>query len=173
MDNLGGNHIELARIISANLYMCVATATKTGTPWISQVYFVTDQQNNFYWYSGINTRHSNLISNNPRVALSIYDSHAVGDTVYALYVKAICNAVTEKKTLIQILGLYASKMFRTGFIGSKSEIHSFTSGISDFLGNSQLRFYKATPYEISLLGQSTMINNKFLDHRNPLMVTAA
>jgi hypothetical protein len=165
MDKAVANYTEYNRIISANLYMCVATATRTGEPWISQVYFVTDKNNNFYWYSSVNARHSKLIAENKIVALSIYDSSAVGDDVYALYMKAMCSVITDRKLLIPVLSLYAQKMLKTGFVTNLQESHSFVHNVKDFLGNSELRLYKATPYEISRLGTSKMFNGKYVDRR--------
>lgn len=148
--------------------MCVATATKTGEPWISQVYFVTDKTGNFYWYSSINARHSKIIAENSNVALSIYDSNAVGDNVYALYMKAKCTMVTSGKELIPILALYAKKMLKTGFVNSRRELATFAKNVKDFLGNSELRLYKAVPYEVSKLSASKMYNGKFIDRREVL-----
>lgn len=163
-DNLS----EVNRILSANLYMCVATSTKNGEPWISQVYFVTDKVGNFYWYSSVNARHSKLIAENSNVALSIYDSSAVGDAVYALYMRAKCAVVTSRKELIPVLALYAKKMLKTGFVNSRLELATFSKDVKDFLGNSELRLYKAVPYEVSKLGTSKMYNGKFIDRRELL-----
>ena len=162
-----GNNVDKSydRTVSDNLYMCVGTATRVGEPWISQVYFVNDSENNFYWYSSVKSRHSRLIADNNNIAFSIFDSTAVGDSVYALYAKATCQVVTDRKTLYSALALYAQKMLRTGFVGNVHEVSVFATNIRDFLGNSELRLYKAVPYEISKLGESKLFNGKFVDQR--------
>jgi uncharacterized protein YhbP (UPF0306 family) len=148
--------------------MCIATATGTGDPWISQVYFVADNKQNFYWYSSVNARHSRLIAENNKIAFSIFNSTAVGDDVQALYVKATCTVVTDMKTLIAALTLYAKKMLKTGFVANLKEISHFVLNFKDFLGKSELRLYKAVPYEASMLSESKMFNGKYVDQRETL-----
>ena len=159
------NNLEFEKIVSENLYMCISTATLFGDPWISQVYFVKDSENNFYWYSSVNAKHSRLIAENNRVTLSLYNSTAVGDDVSALYIKATCKIVGKKSELLKALALYGKKMLLTGFVKDLKDVTTFIKDFRDFLGNSELRLYKATPIEISKLGESKMYNGKYLDRR--------
>ena len=62
-------------MIVTNRYMTLATATKGGDPWISPLFFAY-QGGRFYWYSPKGARHSRLIAQNPRVAITIFDSRA-------------------------------------------------------------------------------------------------
>ncbi len=79
---------EIARkIIKDNIYMTIATADKSGEPWISPVVFGYDEDYNLYWMSDKNSKHSKLISQNNKVAIVIFDSKApegTGDGVYTV-----------------------------------------------------------------------------------------
>ncbi len=63
-------------IIENNIYCTVATSTKDGKPWISPVFFGYDENYNIYWVSDKNAKHSELIRNNPSVAIVIFNSQA-------------------------------------------------------------------------------------------------
>jgi len=75
------------KLIEENLYLTMAVATKTGKPWTANIYYAYDKDYNFYWYSQADTLHSKYIEENPEVAISIFDSTAVGDNVDAIYIR--------------------------------------------------------------------------------------
>lgn len=152
------------KTIEKNLYMTIATSDG-NKPWISNVYFVCDNNNNFYWYSPKKSKHSQLINTNPQVALCIFDSTAVGDDVNAVYLQAKAIEVTDKEELRHALILYAKKMLKTGFLQGKSLYLQFTKRILDFFGDSPLRLYKAVPTDGWMLAPSKDFNGKFVDGR--------
>lgn len=50
---------DLARtIIDANTYMALGTADAAGHPWVSPVYFATEDYRHFHWVSSPDARHS-------------------------------------------------------------------------------------------------------------------
>lgn len=159
---------RIQELISDNLYMTIATSNNKGEPWISNVYFVCDDEFNLYWYSSKKTQHSQLINSNPKIAFCIFNSTAVGDDVDAVYGKANVEEVEDRSNLLQALTLYAKKMLKTGFISSIKQLQSFVRRYKDFLGDSELRLYKATPTEISKLAPSKMYNDKYIDSREIL-----
>lgn len=79
------NNEKARKIISENLYMTISVASKQGDPWIANIYYAVDSDYNFYWYSPTNSHHSTLIRENPVIAISIFNSTAVGDDVDAVY----------------------------------------------------------------------------------------
>lgn len=78
---------ELVELLFRSSFMTLATSDEASQPWASPVEFACDEELRFYWASEMDARHSRNISNNPRVALSIYDSAQMpGDaSVQAIY----------------------------------------------------------------------------------------
>ncbi len=151
---------QAKQIIADNLYMTVAVADKSGSPWIFNAYFVNDRKYNLYWYSSRKTLHSQILQSNPQAAIVIFNSQATGDETDAVYFKAKTSEVKNKKELLKGLSLYARKLYQ-----KKTDISRFVKGISDFKGLSELRLYKAEPLEISKLAPSRIYRNKYLDSR--------
>lgn len=88
--------IEKARqIILDNDYMTIATADLDGTPWVSPVFFVFDENLNLIWVSNKDARHSILIRKNPRVAIVIFDSKAQEGTGDAVYIEATARELVD------------------------------------------------------------------------------
>jgi len=159
------NNEKARKIISDNLYMTISVASKQGDPWIANIYYAIDSNYNFYWYSPTNSLHSTLVRENPLIAISIFNSTAIGDDVDAVYIKANVEEVTNKVEIIKGLTIYGSKMLATGFADTKAQIQRFTKQYKDFQGISKLRLYKATPIKVWKLAPSEMFNEKFVDSR--------
>ncbi len=156
------------QILDDNLYMTLSVSSKAGEPWIANAFFAYDKKLNLYWYSSKETKHSHYIKENPNVALAIFNSTAVGGEVDAVYIKATASEVSSQSELLHGLHIYGSKMLQTGFIKRGNVFEKFVNGISDFLGESVLRLYKATPQEIYKLAPSQIVNDKFVDSRIPV-----
>lgn len=60
----------LTEFFTKNSLMQLATV-RDGQPWLCNVYFVTDKDNNIYWTSARIRRHSKEINDNPIVAATI------------------------------------------------------------------------------------------------------
>jgi hypothetical protein len=75
-------------VIAANRYMVLATADADGVPWVSPVWFATDDQRVFYWISDPNARHSRNIAVRPEIAIVIFDSTVVPGEAKAVYMEA-------------------------------------------------------------------------------------
>ena len=61
----------LKEYFTENKLMQLATLGEDGNPWLCNVYFVTDENNNIYWTSARMRQHSREIHNNPNVAVTI------------------------------------------------------------------------------------------------------
>ena len=155
---------KLDKILQENLYMTISVSDKKGEPWIANLYYVYDKNYNFYWYSPKDSIHSRRIKENPKVALAIFNSTAVGADVDAVYIKAKAYEVNDKKELIKSLTLYAVKMIKTKFT-NKSNAEKFIKQYIDFQGSSKLRLYKAIPEKFWKPATAEMFNGKFVDSR--------
>ncbi len=62
---------ELLKIYFANNRVMHLATVENGQPWMSNVYFVTDEDNSIYWTSAKNRRHSKEIVMNPVTAATI------------------------------------------------------------------------------------------------------
>lgn len=74
--------------IAANRYMVLATADADGVPWVSPVWFATEDERVFYWISDPNARHSRNIAARPEIAIVIFDSTVTPGEAQAVYMEA-------------------------------------------------------------------------------------
>lgn len=65
---------DVTSLLFESSFMTLATADGDGQPWVSPVEFLCDEGLRFYWVSVTDARHSQNVRENPRAALSIYDS---------------------------------------------------------------------------------------------------
>ena len=152
-----GNYKEQAKkIIADNIYMTIATAPPDGKPWISPVFFAYDDAYNLYWVSDRNSRHSNLVRENNKVAIVIFDSSAPegeGDGVYFEAHAAELNNTQEIKKAMLILGARVTKEeFRV-------------KKIDEVVERGAWRIYKAVPQKISKLKEGEYVNEQHVDRR--------
>ncbi len=152
------------QILDENLYMTLSVASKKGEPWIANLYYVYDKNYTFYWYSPIDSVHSQRIRENPSVAFAIFNSTVVGDDVDAVYIKAKAYEITDTKELVNGLILYAEKMVKTKFANVAS-MKKFIKQNQDFWGLSKLRMYKAVTEKFWKPAPTEMFNGKFVDSR--------
>ena len=86
---------DLARsIIDENRYMVLGTAEASGRPWVSPVWFATENYWEFHWVSGPETEHSKNIAARPEVSIVIFDSTRVPGTAQAVYMTGTAEELT-------------------------------------------------------------------------------
>lgn len=158
------------KIINENLYMTISVSNLKGEPWIANLYYAYDKNHTFYWYSPKNSVHSKLIARNPKIAIAIFNSTAVGDDVDAVYIKAKSYEITNKRDLLKGRLCYGKKMLKTKFVNGKSAFNRFVKQYKDFQGLSALRMYKAVPEKFYKLAPSEMFNEKFIDSRIEVVI---
>ena len=73
------------RVIDANSYMALGTADEDGHPWVSPVWFASEDYRQFHWVSSPEARHSRNLASRPEVAIAIYDSSTVPGSAEAVY----------------------------------------------------------------------------------------
>ena len=76
-------------ILAANRYLVLGTAGADGVPWVSPVWFASEDGETFLWISKPGTRHSRNIAARPDVAIVVFDSSVHSDDAAALYLSAV------------------------------------------------------------------------------------
>jgi uncharacterized protein YhbP (UPF0306 family) len=76
------------------LHMSLATSVN-NKPWVCEVHFVYDDELNLYWRSKVDRRHSQEIAENPNVAGTIVEQHALEDRPRGLYFEGTAAIVHD------------------------------------------------------------------------------
>lgn len=153
------------KIIKENLYMTIAVSSKEGEPWISNLFYSYDSDYKFYWYSSKESLHSKLIRQNPKVALSIFNSTIIGDDLDGVYIKANAYEISDKIEILKALPIHGAKLLKTGIYNTKAQLKRFVTNYGDFQGISKLRLYKATPVEVWKYNFEETKNDKYYEGR--------
>lgn len=150
---------ETKKIIAENIYCTVATATPDGKPWVSPVFFAYDDAYNIYWVSSKSALHSELIHINPRAAVVFFDTHAPEGAGTAVYIEATAKELSETDEVAAGVELFNARATDDDF-----KIKS----AADVTGEGVWRIYKATPTQVSFLGEGEYINGQYVDKRIPV-----
>jgi hypothetical protein len=135
-------------------YIDLATVTKSGEPWCSPVWFVKDDQYNFYFYSPKKSQHAENIRDNGRGFVVIYDSTVPEGTGFGVYMTAKVSELAEVPDIeIAIKWIFVKK--------PRKKIPE------DFMGEAPRRIYKVTPDQI-WVNDAELINGLYLDYRVPI-----
>jgi nitroimidazol reductase NimA-like FMN-containing flavoprotein (pyridoxamine 5'-phosphate oxidase superfamily) len=87
---------DLARsVIDENRYMVLGTADESGRPWVSPVWFASENYREFHWVSGPETQHSKNIETRPEVSVVVFDSTRVPGTAQAVYMNGTAEQLTD------------------------------------------------------------------------------
>jgi nitroimidazol reductase NimA-like FMN-containing flavoprotein (pyridoxamine 5'-phosphate oxidase superfamily) len=83
---------DLAKsVIDSNRYMALGTADETGHPWVTPVWFASDDYRCFHWVSSPEARHSRNLEARPEVAIAIFDSSVPVGGAQAVYVSGVAR----------------------------------------------------------------------------------
>ena len=86
---------DVARsVIDANRYMALGTADGAGHPWVSPVWFASDDYRNFHWVSSPESKHSKNLATHPEVAIAIFDYSVPVGAAQAVYMKGLAKELT-------------------------------------------------------------------------------
>jgi putative heme iron utilization protein len=87
---------DLARaIIDANRYMALGTADPDGHPWVSPVWFASEDYKHFHWVSSPDARHSRNLAARQEVAIAIFDSTVPVGGAQAVYMSGRAEELTS------------------------------------------------------------------------------
>mgnify|MGYP003582214155 CR=1 FL=1 len=95
---------EVKSILTDNLIGAVATINEDGSPWVTPVHIVSDDEA-VYWFSSETTQHSQNIERDPRVSLTL-NSPDLSRGPKGVYIqgsaqKLDVDATTESKKLLE------------------------------------------------------------------------
>ena len=104
-------------IIDEIAFMTLATVDAEGMPWASPVWFAHDDYAEFLWISRPNTRHSQNIAANPKVAIVIYDTRTPIDTGRGVYLEAEAGEVTDDAEIERMMTTFSTGSVAQGGSG--------------------------------------------------------
>ena len=115
---------DVARsVIDTNSYMALGTADGAGDPWVSPVWFASEDYRNFHWVSSPDAKHSRNLAGHPEVAIAIFDST----------VKELTGAELEQG--LEVFDRVSRRDMGRAF------------GLDDVQGSALFRLYRATVSE--------------------------
>jgi nitroimidazol reductase NimA-like FMN-containing flavoprotein (pyridoxamine 5'-phosphate oxidase superfamily) len=126
---------DLARtVIDSNSYMALGTADEAGHPWVSPVWFASEDYRQFHWVSSPEAQHSRNLAARPEVAIAIYDSSGALGTVEAVYMSGRAKELSgdELERGIELFDRISQKDIARAW------------GLSDVQPPSLFRLYRAT-----------------------------
>jgi nitroimidazol reductase NimA-like FMN-containing flavoprotein (pyridoxamine 5'-phosphate oxidase superfamily) len=82
-------------VIESNRYLTLGTADADGLPWVSPVWYATEDGRHFYWVSSPDARHSGNIAARPQVSIVIFDSQVTPGSAEAVYMSAVAEQVVD------------------------------------------------------------------------------
>jgi uncharacterized protein YhbP (UPF0306 family) len=124
-------------VIDANRYMALGTADEAGDPWVSPVWFASEDYRNFHWVSSPGAKHSRNLAAHPEVAIAIFDSSVPVGGAQAVYMKGVAKELTgaELEQGLEVFDRVARRDIGRAF------------GRDDVQGSAVLRLYRATVSE--------------------------
>ena len=126
-------------IVRDNLYLSLATSTPSGDPWICTLYYAWDAEYSFFWTSAKDAQHSRMLTLNPRVAATIYDSHAPPGTGEGVYLVGVARELGEAD-LPHALAVFYRRRYP-----DPDERAKRGRSVADFSGASPRRLYALEP----------------------------
>jgi predicted pyridoxine 5'-phosphate oxidase superfamily flavin-nucleotide-binding protein len=129
---------DIARsVIDANRYMALGTADEAGHPWISPVWFASEDYRNFHWVSSPDAKHSRNLAARPEVAIAIFDSSVPVGGAQAAYMKGVAK---------ELMGAELEQGLEVFDRVSRQDIGR-AFGLEDVQGSAPFRLYRAAVSE--------------------------
>ena len=122
--------------------MVLSTADADGRPWVSPVWFASEDGVVFLWISKPDTRHSRNIAARSEIAIVVFDSSVAPGGAKALYVDALAERLDGAERDAAI-ALYSRASVAQG-------LNDFTP--ADVAEGARWRMYRATATARSVLG---------------------
>lgn len=142
-----------AQILSSNRYCTLSTVNSDGTPHGSPLFYVNDAEF-IYWWSQIDSQHSQNILHSNKVYITIFDSQASEEEAKGLYIQSTAGEVPIHKSE-EVLKLYNAKA------------ESFNLSKEDVINDSPSRLYQAAINKI-WTNSSGDQNGHYIDVREEL-----
>jgi nitroimidazol reductase NimA-like FMN-containing flavoprotein (pyridoxamine 5'-phosphate oxidase superfamily) len=129
-------------IIDSNRYMTLGTADEDGLPWVSPVWFATEDYRKFLWVSSPEARHSRNLVVRRQVSIVIFDSQVAVGGAQAVYVSAVADELSSDE-LERGIALFSRRSEAQG-------LRPWTP--ADVQPPARHRLYRATAAELFVLG---------------------
>jgi pyridoxine/pyridoxamine 5'-phosphate oxidase len=129
---------DVARsVIDSNRYMVLGTADDNGHPWVTPVWFASEDYRSFHWVSSPDAKHSRNLAAEPRVAVAIFDSSVPVGGAQAVYMKGVAEELTgaQLERGIEI------------FDRVSRQDHGRAYALDEVQGAAPIRLYRATVAE--------------------------
>ncbi len=145
---------KVEQILAQNHYMTIATSSLDSKPWISSVSFAYDTDYNFFWVSDKNALHSSLIRNNPRVAMTIFNSSTETEENEAIYLEAEAHELERESDIKYAINVLSTRPKREDLRVKEVE---------QVVGKNAWRIYQAIPIRVHKLTKGEHINGQYVD----------
>ena len=124
-------------VIDANRYMALGTADESGHPWVTPVWFASEDYRSFHWVSSPDAKQSRYLAARPEVAIAIFDSSVPVGGAQAVYMKSVAEELTgaELERGVEIFDRVARLD------------HGRAYALDDVRGSALIRLYRATASE--------------------------
>jgi hypothetical protein len=124
-------------VIDANRYMAIGTADEAGNPWVSPVWFASEDYRSFHWVSSPDAKHSRNLAARPEVAIAIFDSSVPVGGAQAVYMRGVARQLTGAELVqgLEVFDRVSRQDIGRGF------------GLDDVQGPALFRLYRATVSE--------------------------
>jgi nitroimidazol reductase NimA-like FMN-containing flavoprotein (pyridoxamine 5'-phosphate oxidase superfamily) len=139
-------------IVDANRYLVLGTADETGLPWVSPVWYATEDYRSFFWVSSPDARHSRNLAVRKQVGIVIFDSQMPVGAAQAVYLAAEAEQLAGQE-LEQGIALFSRR-------SEAQRLRAWTP--AEVLEPAPLRLYCARASEQFVLGAG--------DERLPVLV---
>lgn len=132
-------------IIKNNIYLTLGTAD--GNPWVAPLFYCVNDTFNFYFISQLDSFHAKQILKNPKVAFSIFDSHAEEGKGTGIQAMGDIHMIDEAELETEI------NNYHTTFIEIKPEF---------LKGDAPYRLFKLTPSEVWVTDPEAKVDKRVL-----------
>jgi nitroimidazol reductase NimA-like FMN-containing flavoprotein (pyridoxamine 5'-phosphate oxidase superfamily) len=124
-------------VIAANRYLTLGTADAAGRPWVSPVWFATEDYRSFHWVSSPAAKHSLHLATRPEVAIAIFDSSVAVGAAEAVYMRAQAQELAgdELEAGLEVFDRVSREAIGRGW------------RLDDLQGAALFRLYRATASE--------------------------
>jgi len=144
----------IREVFRRNMFCVVATATPTGEPWLSPVFFNYSPDFRLFWESAHDAQHSQNLRLNPRVAIFVKDTAAHGPAT-DLYIAASALEVPPER-LAGALDAWWN--------GPHGHSDRAKREVSDYGPSKPLRLYEASIQALFVLSE-TVVDDYRVDTR--------
>lgn len=111
---------RLCDFLAQHNTMTLATAGSDGAPQAAALFYAADEELNLFFVSSPNSRHSQNLALQPRVAATIYADNQAWQTIQGLQIEGVARQVEGAAELAHAVKIYAGRFeFLRGLLGGE------------------------------------------------------